>query len=163
MFRRLIDFSQYLEQIKYVYGGAVFIAVALGGYMVLTTAAGFVEAARTERAVQSRRAEYLRLAAQSKHGLNREIVLRSRGESGVEAFAVQMASLARSHDVSIESLSPEGGEGSQDVVFNNASLGQWEVDLVTVRGRGQFDQVMAVLEALGSRAAPLRVESYSLQ
>lgn len=163
MFNSLLSRPVLLNRIKSIYGCAVLAAVALGGYMAFTGAARFSQAVLVERAVDARKAESVLLLAQVKHALSPGTGLPKRGSAGVEAFAVQMAAWASAHNVSVESLSPEGVEGTQAVDFENTTLGQWATNKVSVRVGGQFDQVMNVLGELCTYTAPVRLESFSLQ
>jgi hypothetical protein len=163
MFKGLCDRPGLTHSIKYFYGCAVCASVLLVGYMVITGAARFAESVRTERLVEKRKAESVHLSVEVTHALSAETGLAELGPTGVEALAVQLAASAKAHSVSIESFTPQGTEGTTVLDFDKTKPDQWMTNKVNIRGRGQYAQVMRVLEDMCGSARPLMLESFSLQ
>lgn len=162
MLNKVRDCPGLIDRIKYIYIFAIALAVVLGGYMLFVGVSSITVAANTERVLRSRRAESVQLSAQVKHVQTESPRFTSRRSTGVEAFAVQISAAARAHHVSIESFAPEGVEGTASVDFDNTALGEWATNKVNVKGRGQYDQVMNVIEGLCTYSTPLKLESLSL-
>jgi hypothetical protein len=152
-----------LKHLNCVLGCVVAATIVLGGYAVLSGGAALKQAWTSERALRDRKAESMKLSAEAKRLRGWELLDTGRRPTGVEAFAVQMVSWAKERGVRIESLSPEGVETSETVVFENAPIGQWTIEQVSVRGQGQFERVMDVMEELCADTSPVSVKSFSLQ
>ncbi len=162
MVKEIREYPGLIDRIKYLYVSAIALAVVLGGYMLFVGVAGVTVAANTQRALQSRRAESTKLSVQIRSVQSGGSRVISRSSTGVEAFAVQLTAAARAHHVNIESFAPDGIETTASIDFGNTALGEWATNKVNVKGSGQYDQVMDLIEGMSAYSTPLKLESLSL-
>jgi len=163
MLRRWFGGADELSRIRYAYGFAVAAALVFGGYSIVSGACAVGRAWTAERVLEKHRTQSSSLSAEAKRLGNRDSRPLTPASTGVERFAVQMDAWANAHRVRMVSLTPEGTEESEVVVFEKTRVGRWASDRVNVRGQGQFEEVMDVLEEFSRRPAPLRLESFSLR
>jgi hypothetical protein len=163
MLRPSLNRASSLGHIKIAFGCTVAAAVILCAYAVWTSIVATQRAAASEQSLQERRAELVQLTAEAKNLQGRQLKRLTQSSTGVVPFAVQMAQWAKSHQVLIEALAPDGEPQTETVTFKNAALGQWSINRVNIHGEGQLERVTQVLKELSTHGAASRLESFSLQ
>lgn len=152
-----------VERARYVQIAVAAVAIAVCVFVMVSTVLGVQRVQRTESALDkavfqcrtlSRAAEKLQEQAASQAFLSR---------GGVESFALQLSRWSRDSGVDVESLSPEGAPAAMDIKVGETKLGIWNAHKVRINGRGNFVQVMSVLNRLRNPHMPVQLDSVLVQ
>lgn len=152
-----------VERAKYAQIGVAVIAVAVCGYLAITTVGTMRQACRARALLRAERMEAARLsrtASRMRQEAEREPAY-SRG--GLDLFAVRLAQWAAACGVRIESVAPEGAPVPNQIRVNEADLGTWNANNVRVQGRGRFAALQELLGRFGDPRFPVQLESFRLQ
>jgi len=147
---------------RYVHLSVAVTAAACCCSLIVATTADLRCLRQAEDALEHARQRSARLGEEATRA-ERRVPAFSVLPEGIEPLAVQMANWARASGLRVEGLSPEGSSAVSEVKLEDASLGQWKVDKVSVRMSGNFEQAMDVLHKLCYVQMPVQLESFSLQ
>lgn len=152
-----------VERARYAQMAVAGVAIALCLFVVVSTVLGVQRVRRTE-------GEFHQAVSQSRNLSRAAADLRKQAASqaflsrgGVDAFALQLSRWARENNVDIESISPEGNPGTMEIKLGETKLGTWNAHKVRVNGRGNFMQVMSMLNKLRDPHMPVQLESVLVQ
>jgi hypothetical protein len=152
-----------VERARYAQIAVAVVAIAVCLFVMVSTVLGVQRVRRTEDALHkavfqsrtlSRTAEKLRERAASQAFLSR---------GGVAAFALQLSRWSRDTGVDVESLSPEGAPAAMDITVGETKLGTWNAHKVRINGRGDFVQVMSMLNQFRDPHMPVQLDSVLVQ
>jgi hypothetical protein len=153
---------QNIQRVRYAHIAIAVTAAVFCGYLVVATLVDFHSLWLTEGLLARAKARSATLAERAQIG-ERQAGRLIPSSGGVELFATQVAKWAEARDVRMESLNPEGSPAAVEVKIGGTSLGQWQPNRVSVQGKGEFEQVMGLLEEFRGARMPARLEAFTLQ
>lgn len=154
------------ENIKRVRTAHVVVAVltlVIGGYMAVNTICSLREVWGARSSLNQAKSEAADLSRKAAKECEAETLRAKPDNGGVDAFAVTFAGWAKSKAIYIESFTPEGAPAPSEVASGGVKLGVWNASKVRVKGRGDYRQLMSLLDEFQSTTVPVKLESFALQ
>jgi len=155
--------AENIERVRYAQIGVALIAATVCGYLLVTTGLSTKRIWSAERSLRRMKVQSVQLSREVAEMRQREARLPVSDAKGVEAFAVQFAAWAKARGVRVESLVPEGPPAPTAIKADDVELGQWNACRVRVQGRGQFKQLMDLLDQLRDPKTPVQLDSFAVR
>jgi len=152
-----------VERARYAQIGVLVFAVAVSGYLAVSTFSAIRQVWKAQGLLSSARLESGNLSRQAATLKSEEAKQPRRHEGGVDVLALQLSRWATEQQVKVESVTPQGAPTASDIAVGNASLGTWNAVKVRVEGHGDYPRVMGLLGRFRDPGMPVKLESFSFQ
>lgn len=152
-----------VDRARYAQIGVLILAVAISGYLVVSTFSGIRQVWNARTLLSSARMESGNLSRQASTLKREEAKQPRRREGGVDVFALQLSRWATEQKVKVEAVTPQGAPVPSDVTVDSASLGTWNAVKVRVEGHGDYSRVIGLLNRFRDPGMPVKLESFSFQ
>ena len=163
MIRPSVYAPENLKRVKYAQVGLALVTLTICGYTAAVTLLGLRDVWRIEHSLRSAKSSSAELSRTEAREAKLEAHRPPTDTGGIDSFAVRMSAWARARHVFIESVSPEGPPAPTEVTSGGMSLGTWNATKVRVKGHGEFQQLMVLLNEFRRTRSPVRIEAFKLQ
>lgn len=152
-----------VERARYAQIGVMVVAVALSGYLAVSTFSGIRQVRNAQTLLSSARMESGSLSRQAATLKHEEAKKPRRREGGVDVFALQLSRWATEQGIKVEAVTPQGAPVASDIMVDSASLGTWNAIRVRVEGHGDYPRVLGLLNRFRDPGMPVKLESFLFQ
>jgi len=132
-------------------------------YLVATTVMGMRDAWSVRSILRQEKTEVAALSRQEATERRQEAARPRVSAGGVDAFAVLLSEWADARGIRIESVVPEGSPAVTQVKYDSTDLGTWTTSRVRVKGTGQYQRLMDLLDKFRRPGFPAQIASFALQ
>ena len=152
-----------VEKARYAQIVVTILAVAISGYLGLSTFLGIRQVWNTQRMLVSTRHESTNLSRKAA-ALTRKVAKMPRSsDGGIDTFALQLSRWATEQGIDVESVTPQGAPIANDVMIGKENLGTWNMVKVRVAGNGDYARVISLMNRFRNPGLPVQLDSFSFR
>ena len=152
-----------VEKARYAQIAVTVLAVAVSGYLAISTFSGVRQVWNAQSMLTKERVESAGLSREVSAMKRQQEKMPPRSNGGVDAFALQLSHWAAERKIKIEAVTPQGSPVANDVTVGSANLGAWNAVKVRVEGEGDFPRVKGLLDKFRKPGLPVQLESFAFQ
>ncbi len=155
-----------VQRAKYAQIGVLVLALVVSGYLGGKTVSSVRQVWKSRKMLSAAQREAVALsktAAQLQKEFGRDGNRPLFHNGGVDVFALQMSRWAADQKINVESVTPQGVPTSSDISVDDIKIGAWDAVKVRVEGRGDYFQVLRLLNQFRNPGMPVKLESFAFQ
>jgi hypothetical protein len=155
--------AENVRRAKYAQVVVAVLTLVLCGFMGIQCGIAMSRVSRAEQLLRKSKADAANLSRELSRQRETEARTALPSVDSLESFAVRFDEWARRERVRVDSFVPEGAPVASEIVVEGARLGLWSAFKVRVKGSGEYESVLRLLDNFRRPEVPAKLDSFALQ